>query len=112
MSEADATQGEIEAATEAMRAANAATMPEGEPTPDEQFRAERYIVSVMTGLLRAAKSDRAHGNFHRGWQGCGMCRAVKLGMAFVAEMNAPDQPPPGGGEVVELPEYEDRKAAG
>lgn len=82
-------------------------MSEPETTDEEQFRAERYIVSVMTGLLRAARSDRAHGKFHKGWQGCGMCASVKLALAFVEEMNTPDGPE--GGEVVEY-EKRDRVA--
>lgn len=90
--------------------------PSEDVTDAQQHAAEAYISNIVRGLLRGAKSAVAHGKFHRNWQNCGMCHAVKLGMAFVAAMDLPD--PDGGGEPVavepvsELPEYEDRRAVG
>lgn len=87
--------------------------PEADVTAAEQDAAENHIRTVLKGLVRAARSERAHGKFHRGWQSCGMCHAVKLGLALVAAMDdGGDEPSPEGEPVIELPQYEERAAAG
>ena len=72
---------------------------ESQDSTETEESAERHLIAVLRGLIRGARSARSHGlASHRGWPTCPQCHAVKLGLALVAALDAPDDG--GGGEAL------------